>query len=68
MFTSAEIGVLLVLLGMVMILGSSWQHAHFVRGLPAVDRPKNYWCGFSLVISASAGLASLVLAVYLVMT
>lgn len=54
---SAEIGVALVVLGGLTIAGATWQHARFVRRLPAAGRPAGYWGGFATWVSAAAVLA-----------
>ena len=62
---STAIGVTLVVLGVIAAGVSAWQHAAFLRTLPAHDRPRSYWPGFALFFAVGLTMLGAVLAAYL---
>lgn len=61
-------GIALVILGAISMASAAIQHGRFVSTLPASDRPARYSPTWALWISGTLITASVLLAVYLLLT
>lgn len=65
---SSVLGIAFVVVGAIAIAAAAWQHGRFIATLPDADRPAVYSRTWALWITGLVALASLALAVYLVLT
>jgi len=62
---SSVLGILLVLVGAGAILGAAANYRHFLRSLPAMDRPPAALRSLTLLVAGMVAAIGLVLAAYL---
>lgn len=65
---SSLLGVCFVVLGALAIAAAALQHGRFIATLPVHDRPASYSRSWAIWMSGLLTLASLALAVYLMLT
>ena len=65
---SSVLGVCFVVLGALSIAAAAVQHGRFIATLPVLDRPAAYSRSWAIWLSGLLTIASLALAVYLLLT